>query len=591
VTAGRSRYSGLGIALRSRSAVRGPSLLVGCLVFVLAALVVAGPSLFARLTAAELGHTLAQVPPKDRYLTARSSSPMVAYSSARADAGASRSLSAAQDALYGTFLDQLDTLAGSFPQPLRSAVGAVRWSILAPVEGIDPSGLTTDPAAKNVAVQGVVDLDAADVAELVAGSWPATDKAPQSGTSDIVVSEQTAAHLGLSVGREIPPYRVSGIFRPKDPGADYWALHPGMVQPNIFDDGNKPVRITATVFVDPLGVPPRTSQTDSLTQVWFPLDLSGMDGAQAGLVLSQLRGVTAKSHALPTGPVSEQPEGSIQSLTLTAGVIPALGTALDRITSARSVLVVAAIGPLGAVIAVVVLALGALAERRRPTVAALATRGGSGRQIRALLAADGLTGGLIPALVAVSSGLARLPVRPLPDRSHLGRADRVGSGRIPGGDTDLADRDAGTAGQRSPGQASLPMGGRARGARGRRGLGLPCCFSAGLQTGSSGVGLDVLVAAAPLLLAAAACVVVLPQLSGAPLRLLASRLRKGRSAVGFLGALRALRDPAVGVAPVLAVVVGVRRRGVLRGHGQHPVRRHPGPRPPRPWAPTCGSTP
>lgn len=551
----RSRYGGLGIALRSRTAVRGPSILVGCLVFVLAALLVAGPSLFARLTTAELSHSLAGVPPKDRYLTAGTSAAMVTQPSALGDQGASRGLSSDQDQLYGTFLDQLDALTAQFPEPLASVVGPPQWSITGSAmtlpEGI---GTETDPPAASVAVQTVIDLNASDVADLIAGSWPDPEIHDVGGASDIVVSEQTAAHLGLTVGQDLQLYRVAGIFRPKDPDADYWALHPGMVQPDIFDDGNLPVKITATVFLDPVNPPAFQAEGQSV-QVWYPLDLTHLDGKQAGLVLSQVRGTTAKAHDLPTGPVNTQPDGSIQSLTLTAGVIPTLEDALDRITSARSVLVVAAIGPLGAVIAVVALALGAFAERRRPTIAVLATRGGSARQIRSLLAADGLATGVIPAALAILVGW-------LVFRSDLSPTAAILAGLaglIPAGYL------AATPIARAAARTRPDTGVRARhryrwvaelAVLAVAAVSVYLLFAAGVQTTSSGVGLDVLVAAAPLLLAAAACVVVF-RLYPLPLRLLAARYRKGRSAVGFLGSLRALRDPTVGVAPVLAVVVGV----------------------------------
>jgi len=78
-------------------------------------------------------------------------------------------------------------------------------------------------------------------------------------------------------------------------------------------------------------------------------------------------------------------------------------------------------------------------------------------------------------------------------------------------------------------------------------------LSGGLGTGA---GTDLLVAAAPLLLAGACCVIVLRGYP-IPLRLLAAMFRRRRPAVGFLGSLRALRDPVVGVAPVLAVLAGV----------------------------------
>lgn len=572
----RSRYRGLGIALRSRSAVRGVSVLVACLVFVLAALLVAGPSLFARLTTAELSHTLDNVPPHDRYLAARTSESLAVGTSTLGDRGASRGLSPDEDQLYGTFLDQLDTLAAQFPQPLASVVGPPLWTITAPgafFQGGTAGLSTTDPSGANVVVQTVTDLRASAVANLIAGSWPDPTAQGPDEPAEIVVSEQTVERLGISLGQILGPYQVSGIFQPKDPEADYWALNPGMLQASLYDDGNNPPVLTATVFIDTVNLSPLESE-GRLTQVWFPLDLSRLDGGNAALVLAQIRGVVAKKYNLPSGPPSEQPDGSMQSLTLTAGLIPALAAALDRIDSARSVLIVAAVGPLGAVVAVVALGLSALAQRRRPTIAALATRGGSARQIRSLLAIDGLVTGLTPAAAAIVVGW--LVFRG--DLSVIGIVLAVVAGLIPAGY--LACTPIGRAVQRSRPDSGVRARHRFRwvaelAVLAVAGVSVYLLFSAGLQaesaasasagssgpgstvaTGSSGAGVDVLVAAAPLLLAAAACVLVF-RLYPLPLRLLAARYRRSRSAVGFLGSLRALRDPSVGVAPVLAVVVGV----------------------------------
>jgi putative ABC transport system permease protein len=69
-------------------------------------------------------------------------------------------------------------------------------------------------------------------------------------------------------------------------------------------------------------------------------------------------------------------------------------------------------------------------------------------------------------------------------------------------------------------------------------------------------GVDLLLAAVPLLLALAACVLTL-RLYPLPLRRLLARARRSSEVSGFLGAARALREPTIGATPVLALVVGV----------------------------------
>lgn len=73
---------------------------------------------------------------------------------------------------------------------------------------------------------------------------------------------------------------------------------------------------------------------------------------------------------------------------------------------------------------------------------------------------------------------------------------------------------------------------------------------------SGGTGIDLLLAATPVLLALAACVLVL-RLYPLPVAALAAALRRRRSLTPFLGAARSVRDPAGGAVPALAVVLGV----------------------------------
>lgn len=87
------------------------------------------------------------------------------------------------------------------------------------------------------------------------------------------------------------------------------------------------------------------------------------------------------------------------------------------------------------------------------------------------------------------------------------------------------------------------------------GLSLHLLLSGGLTTGTGG-GADVLVAAAPVLLTLAVCVLVI-RLYPLPLQAIQRFVRRRRGAVGFLGAIRALRDPLVGIPLILATVTGV----------------------------------
>jgi putative ABC transport system permease protein len=262
----------------------------------------------------------------------------------------------------------------------------------------------------------------------------------------------------------------------------------------------------------------------------------------------------AKPYELPTHETTGQHEPTIQSLALTADVIPALQAALGRVNGARSVLTVAAIGPLAAAIAVLVLAVRALERRRRPLAGLLATRGVPIVRLRLLLAADGLITGVPAALLAAAAMWWWFGA----DASPAGLALGMVAGLLPaallgGMRIESAMRPArADVGIRSASRYRWVM---ELAVLALAGVSLYLLLSAGLDTDPD-AGTDLLVAAAPLLLAAAACVVVL-RMYPMPLRLLAGMFRRRRAAVGFLGSTRALRDPVVGVAPVLAVVAGV----------------------------------
>jgi putative ABC transport system permease protein len=78
----------------------------------------------------------------------------------------------------------------------------------------------------------------------------------------------------------------------------------------------------------------------------------------------------------------------------------------------------------------------------------------------------------------------------------------------------------------------------------------------GLVAASTVIGIDPLLAASPVLLAAASCVIAL-RIYPLPLRALQRAQRRRRGPTGLLGTARAIRDPALGMVAALAMVVGI----------------------------------
>ena len=77
-----------------------------------------------------------------------------------------------------------------------------------------------------------------------------------------------------------------------------------------------------------------------------------------------------------------------------------------------------------------------------------------------------------------------------------------------------------------------------------------------LTAGDPGRGVDALLVASPVLMALAVCVVVL-RLYPLPLGAVARMLKRRGGVVAFVGMIRAVREPAVGLGPVFALVVGL----------------------------------
>ncbi len=541
-----SRWSILGLLLRQRAHGRGASYLVSVLVLAVSALLVAGPSAFTAMAVRELTQTVRDTTPTGRYLIATTSAPPAEGPSG---SRARSPLEPELDQEYGAFTDQLSEIRSALPQPLRDNVGAPGWSITTTRFALGIANPQTDPpgAAQDLVLR--VDPLVADKAELVEGRWPALDETSADPVG-VVLSEDSAEHLAWRVGEKRHDFRLTGIFRARDASDDYWALNDAMLQTSIRDDGNSLPTITAYGFVQPL-------RWDELylgplvvgLKIWFPLDLGGLAGGQAEEVIGQLRGVTAKTFPVPMES-SEQ-----NSISFSASGLPALEDARGRTQSARSVLTLAGMGPLGAGLVVLVLGIRAFAARRRQAVGLLATRGASSWQVRGVLFAEGLLIGLPPALVAVAATRwvfgADLSPGGVAVAGVAGLAPAIGLASVR---IDAATR---------PARADTGVRSRSRhrwvaevGVLALAAASVYLLVSSGLRTADEGRDVDVLVAAAPVLLAAAACVVVL-RLYPLPLQAVARALRRGRSAVGFLGSTRALRDPSVGAAPVLAVLAGV----------------------------------
>ncbi|GAA4178831.1 ABC transporter permease [Gryllotalpicola koreensis] len=375
---------------------------------------------------------------------------------------------------------------------------------------------------------------------------------------DLTISAAAAKTMNLTVGDVFDTQltqlvqvrvRVAGIFDPVDPGSDYWQNTPGIVKANVEPGVNGPDIYTAVGFVNPLTIAAFQDTTVFNGTFWFPVDAAAITSANAAQVRSGIAAMQARQISIPAA----EP-GQTVRVPVSTDLGTTIGESIGRIAATLAVIAVLAGGPAGVVVAVFALAVRAVLERRAAVLALVAARGATPAQLRGAAGLEGLVAGL-PATV-IGALIAQLI---LPGSNAANAAAWVVpllAGLVP---AVLYAALGSGAGFRST-RRDLSV--RARG--NVRWIVEACVVGAAavatfllLRRGPvADAGFDALLALTPLLLALAVSIVVLRLL---PLALRAglALARRGRGAVAFIGAARAMRDPALGVAAALAVVVGV----------------------------------
>ncbi|QFG67486.1 ABC transporter permease [Ornithinimicrobium pratense] len=425
-----------------------------------------------------------------------------------------------------------------------------------------------------------VDPDLTSHVELVDGDWPALtyrDRESFSGVSpgpgreegeretgddvpEVMLSQDAADRLLLEVGDVIEDVNgetvlLSGTYRVSNPDDPRWQHVTAADRLGIIPDPDAGTSGFAAAFLSPqnrgaLGQPATVDM-----RLWYPIDPTGITGRsdEVATLRTQLTTLMAQQQVLV--PAAEVWDGPDQIPVFSADLAPTLDRIAAQQRATSSLIAVVAAGPLGVALAVAALGARLVVHRRRPALAMALARGAAPTQLRTLVALEGLVLG-IPAAVlghlgatlllpgstpwwrwAVTAVVALVPsvtlAASLDDASLLQRR------------TDLSGRSS----SRWRWVVELALVGLAalstwrlldRGARG---------------DDAAASGVDLLAAATPVLLALAACVITL-RLYPLPLAALTRALRGRRSLTPFLGAARALRDPAGGLVPALAVVLG-----------------------------------
>lgn len=481
---------------------------------------------------------------------------------------------------WGVAQQRLDELIGALPDPLRTAVrgGSVHVDITRPAAGAAPG--SSQYAELELTLR--VDPGLAEHVDLVQGTWPeamtnhdaiggfsliAVDPSrdlPDVGDCEliqVVILQEAAQELNWQVGESWGGVLLTGTYQVRDPDDPRWAH-----AVNGASMGSTASQGALTATVAGYLAPSSTGAVDTAPQQFtlratLPLDVSAVRGDQVEDLMAQLQQIAStQSTLLERGPVGPTRDGL--TLTLDSEVLPSLVQLRSQQQASASLVAVIAAGPIGATLAVLLLGTRLIRSRRSATVGLAVARGASGRQVRAVLATEGLLVGLPAAavgylaagwLVPDSTGWHELVVAALlgmlPALALVLTAVR---GTVREERRDLRSRTGSRL--RAVGESALVL--LAALAvwrlldRGLPGVGR----DAGQVTDLAGT--DPLLAATPLLLALVACVLTM-RLYPVVIRMLLGLARRGRGLSGFLGAARALRDPAAGVLPALSVIQGV----------------------------------
>lgn len=551
----------------------GATATVGAVVLVLAALAVFGPLAVGAMLDDSTRYRVAQASGPVRDL----STSLAATPPAGAGPAPSASLPDEYRDSWGSWDSALRDILTQSPASMRGVFGEADYYTRFgnPAQYASATYLDVDPryASRIELVEGrlpeatVTPQEwAAAVAERTGDqARPRDDIAPLPAT-EVVMSAAAAGEVDWRVGETrvmggeagwvYPvPLTLVGTFEAKDPADPHWARQIGVLQPSLATDPDGVPYVRTTAIAPPeIHAYFAGLNGGVVTEAWYPLDPDAITADGAPELLADLRGFTSTALMVPGWFGVELP------LSFQTGLIPVLESAIAQNAALVSVLSMLVAGPIGVALAVLVLGCRLMHENRRSVLDLLAARGAAPGQLRAVLGLEGLLAGVAPAVVGAVLG-AVLATSLLPGTALAADPAIAGLliaplvlGLVPAvvGAT-TATRSRGRERPDAPTRRS----------RWRPVVEIAVVALAVLSTAllvlrgtDATARIDPLAVAAPLLLALVACVLTLRAYPVA-LRALLARQRARRGFLGVLGAARALRDPSTGVAPVLALIVGV----------------------------------
>ncbi len=546
----RSHLGSAGLLRRHLVGGGAVSVLLPVLVLISVLSIALAPRALSQVSTAELQHQLS------------SASPLILdfVGSGRIGVPAEQSTPGV-DFLTGSTQSSLQAIRNTLPQPLLDATAPTNWIVQTPHIAANVS--PTDCARRcvdQVTLSLAIDVEWQERVTVVAGTLPTGWRGleaidPETSVRatapiEVAISRASATAIGVGVGDVVgfapAPLIIVAIYEPRDKADDYWIHAAELAATDVIGADDDETIARSSVYLAPESFSALADEfAIGALRAWIPVDPLAIAYQDADAIYDQARQVLIVDTTLNDG----------GTLGFRSGLPTLVESATIRIAAMSALLALSVSGLVGVLIAVFALGVRAVLARREVAIRLAAARGAGELQVRgamvleslllsvpaALLGvavavvvipdATGLVPTLMPALVALVPAVlvgALTTARPLARRRHDVMTAQASRARVI---VELA----------VVGLAALALF-----LLSRRGLAGP----------STVVGIDPLLSATPLLLAVVACLATLrlyPLLLNAVNRV----VRRRGDATTVFGAARAQRDPALGFAPALALIVGV----------------------------------
>ena len=527
----------------------GASVLVGVLIAATVFVVALGPRAYAAVATAELRHELAAEDPQwlDLHGDGRIGLPVPEDGTTLDD-------------MLGRTDVAIADLPSSLPRPLQDAAGTAQWFVRsAATPGSHPDG-----SSMVLSLRLTIDLDWTQRITFVDGveprAWVREDEPSPGETAaveppapnpiEIALSQRSASAMAVSVGDVLEfgrtDYLVAGIFEPIDPDDSAWSHGYDLANPTEIRESGMPPKIQASAYIAPGSILSlHESFAAGILTAWIPLAPDVYDYADLALLSTQASNLVASPLSLP----------NFGQVNLGTSLPELLAEVKATVSATTALIALAASGLLGVLLATYALSIQALVRRRASALALASARGASAWQLRGLMVLEAAIIAVPGSAMAIAAAALLLPQRVGPEGwlapALLGltpvvlAALLVNPSALVQGRRDVAVR------SRSPLRWVLEVA-----VAGAAVVALVLLQRRGLVASSDIVGIDPLLAATPLLVAATVGLVAL-RLSPIPLLAVRRGVRRRIAPVWEVGSARAVREPAIGDIAALALVIGV----------------------------------